>query len=259
VFVTVNDVSLFVEDRGVGSPALVFLHYWGGTHRTWDAVIRELGSGFRTISYDSTGWGQSAPAANGYALGALADGAAGLIQQLRVEEYVLIGHSMGGKVAQLLASRRPQGLLGLILVAPASPGPFRLPEEAKQQQIHAYDNRETVLQTIEFLSARMPDPGAVEQIIEDSLSASPDAKLVWPTTTILEDITAAATQINVPTLVLAGELDRLHPVEQQRTEVIPRISQAELQIVTRAGHLLPVEEPTKLADAIRHFVSTIAK
>jgi 3-oxoadipate enol-lactonase len=259
MFVTVNDVSLFVEDRGEGTLALVFLHYWGGTHRTWDKVIKELGSGFRTIAYDTRGWGQSAPAANGYALSALADDAAALVKHLQIKEYVLIGHSMGGKIAQLLASRKLEGLVGLILVAPASPGPFRLPEEAKEQQLHAYDSRDTVIQTIQFLSARMPDPETVEQMVEDSLSSSADAKLAWPTSGILEDLSEEASQIRTMTLVLAGELDRLHPVEQQRSEVIPKIPNAELQIVPQAGHLLPVEEPVKLADAIRRFVSAIAK
>jgi hypothetical protein len=87
----------------------------------------------------------------------------------------------GSKVAQLLPSRNPTGLAGLILAAPAPPTPVRFPEEIRQQQIHAYDARETVLQTIGFLTAPQPSSNITEQIIEDSLGGSREAVLAWPT------------------------------------------------------------------------------
>ena len=89
---------------------------------------------------------------------------------------------MGGKVAQLAASRRPEGLSGLILVAPAQPTPRRNPEEMRQGQLHAYDNRENVLKTIGSgrLTARPPSPEILEQIVEDSMSGSHEATMAYP-------------------------------------------------------------------------------
>jgi hypothetical protein len=84
-----------------------------------------------------------------------------------------------------------------VLVAPATPTPAHFPEEAKQQQIHAYDNRETVLQTIAFLTARTPDAEIVEQIVQDSLSGTPEAKLTWPASAIDDDISAELKKISV--------------------------------------------------------------
>jgi len=251
----IGNVSLNIEERGAGNLALVFLHYWGGTHRTWSKVAAELQSAYRVVSYDMRGWGESGVAEDGYSITALADEAAALIQYLGLSNYVLIGHSMGGKVAQLVASRNPQGLFALILVAPAIPSPSHLPEEEKQQQIHAYDNRETVLQTIAFLSAQTPDPETVEQILQDSLSGTPDAKLAWPTFAMLEDISSEVSKISVPTLVLAGELDHLDSVEQHRREVIARIPGARLNIIPHSGHLLPIDEPVRLARAIDQFLT----
>ncbi len=257
--VRIQNVELEVEISGRGKPALVFLHYWGGTHRTWDAVARNLQSDFKIITYDMRGWGLSGPADDGYAIKALADEAAALIEHLELETYVLVGHSMGGKVAQLVASSRPLGLAGLILVAPATPMPSHMPEEAKQQQLHAYDDRSTVLQAIEFLCARTPSPELVEQIVTDSLSASTEAKSAWPTQGMFEDISVDVAQIAVPTLVLAGELDRLDSVEQHREEVIARIPGSVLRIVPQSGHLLPIDQPLHTAEAIRDFVHINAR
>jgi len=253
----IGEVSLEIEDRGTGYPSLVFLHYWGGTHRTWNKVAAELQSSYRIITYDMRGWGASGAATDGYSITALEDEAIALIEHLGLSKYVLIGHSMGGKVAQLVASRNPQGLVGLILVAPATPTPSHLPEEAKQQQLHAYDNRETVLQTIAFLSARTPDPETVEQIVQDSLSGTPEAKLTWPTSAIEEDISSELSKITVPTLVLAGEQDRLDSIEQHRREVIARISGARLEIIPHSGHLLPIDEPVQTARAIDLFLKRL--
>ena len=175
--IAIDNVTLNVQVLGQGEPTLVFLHYWGGTHRTWSVVTPQLTSDYRVVTYDMRGWGHSSAAVDGYSIAALANEATALIQQLGLRTYVLVGHSMGGKVAQLVASHRPEGLKGLVLVAPATPTPSHMPEEAKQQQMHAYDDREAVLQTISFLCARMPSAEIVEQIVADSLSGAPEAKL----------------------------------------------------------------------------------
>ena len=246
-----------MQERGAGDLSLVFLHYWGGTHRTWNKVTAELQSSYRTVTYDMRGWGESGASSNGYSIAALADEAIALIEHLALSRYILIGHSMGGKVAQLVASRNPPGLLGLVLVAPATPTPTILPEEAKQQQIHAYDNRETVLQTIAFLSEGALDPETVEQVVRDSLSGTPEAKRAWPATAMLEDISSEVSKITVAALVLAGEQDRLDSVEQHRREVVARIAEATLEVIPQSGHLLPLDEPKPTACAIQQFVDRV--
>ena len=57
---------------------------------------------------------------------------------------MLVGHSMGGKTAQLLAARRPKGLRGLVLVAPAPPAPVGVTPETRETLAHAYDDASTV-------------------------------------------------------------------------------------------------------------------
>ena len=254
----VRGLSLNVEKGGSGELALVFLHYWGGTSRTWNKVVAELKDRFTTVTYDARGWGQSDKSAAGYTLADLADEALSLIQTLGIKSYVLVGHSLGGKVSQLIASRNPEGLQGLVLVAPAPPTPLRFLDEMRETQIHAYDNRENVLQTIKFLSSRMPAPTVVEQIVEDSMSGSREATLAYPTASIREDISSEISKINVPTLVLAGELDQLDSVEQHKREVVARISNAQFTIVKGSGHLIPIDEPVQLAKEIASFVTPLA-
>ena len=104
-----NGIQLNVRDEGRGEPSLLFLHYWGGSSRTWDPVINRLKTDFRCIAYDQRGWGDSDKPETGYSIQDLANDAEALIRMLELTRYVLIGHSMGGKVAQLLASKRAGG------------------------------------------------------------------------------------------------------------------------------------------------------
>jgi pimeloyl-ACP methyl ester carboxylesterase len=252
--VMANGIALHVEEQGAGDLALIFLHYWGGSSRTWRHVTPPLAKSYRTIATDHRGWGESDAPLGGYALADLADDAAGVIDALGIQRHVLVGHSMGGKVAQLLASRRPVGLLGLVLVAPAPPTPLRLPADAREAMADAYSSRQSVDATIDqVLTGKPLSPEDRAQVITDSLRGAPPAKAAWPNSTSQEDISVAVAAINVPTLVIGGELDRVDTVDALRSELLPRIPQAMLEVLPGTGHLSPLESPEEIAGLIAEF------
>ena len=253
-----NGVRIHVEKRGSGAPSLVFLHYWGGSSRTWRHVTERLAGRYQTIATDHRGWGQSDAPPEGYALADLAGDAERVIEALDPAPYVLVGHSMGGKVAQLMASRASKGLVGLVLVAPAPPTPLALPAEARAMMAAAYETRASVEATIDqVLTAKALDPEDRAQVIEDSLHGGRQAKAAWPAASSLEDISGEVHGITVPTLVIAGALDRVDHVETLRAELLTRIPQATLHVLPGTGHLSPLEEPQAIAGLIADFVATL--
>ena len=249
-----NGIVINVEERGAGDPALVFLHYYGGSSRTWKHVIARLAPSFRTIAIDHRGWGQSDAPADGYSLVDLAADAEGVVAALNLQRYVLVGHSMGGKVAQLMASGQPAGLAGLVLVAPSPPSPMVMPAQAREMMAGAYASRETVEATIDHvLTAKPLSAEDREQVIEDSLRGSPQAKVAWPRAMSLEDIAAQVGDINVPTLVIAGALDRVDPPIRLQAELLPRVPQAVMHVLPETGHLSMLEAPDAVASLIEEF------
>ncbi|MBP0606178.1 alpha/beta hydrolase [Burkholderia cenocepacia] len=251
-----NGTRIHVTQAGQGDPALVFLHYYGGSSRTWQRVTDLLSSRYRTVATDHRGWGKSDAPADGYGIADLAADAEGVIETLGLQRYVLVGHSMGGKVAQFIASRRPNGLQGLVLVAPSPPSPMLLSAEERATLTGAYQSRESVEFVIDHvLTAKPLDTACREMVIEDSLKAAPQAKAAWPEVAMREDISAAVTSIDVPTIVLSGELDQVDRVVTLRTELLPRIRQATMHILPGVGHLAPLEAPTEVARLIEDFVA----
>lgn len=254
-----NGIVLNIEEQGQGDLSLVFLHYWGGSSRTWKHVTGKLATSFQTIAIDQRGWGHSEAAASGYSLADLAADAEGVIKALSLRRYVLVGHSMGGKVAQLMASRRPAGLAGLVLVAPSPPTPMALPVEAREMMAGAYESRATVEATIDnVLTARLLSAEDRQQVIEDSLRGAAAAKQAWPHATSQEDIAAQVGKIDVPTLVIAGELDRVDRPDALRVELVSRVPHAVMHILPRTGHLSMLEAPGELTELIEGFCASIA-
>ncbi|MGG2464101.1 alpha/beta fold hydrolase [Streptomyces sp. RGM 3693] len=94
---------IYGQVREGARPALVFLHYWGGSHRTWQRVIENLDPAQGYVAYDHRGWGESADVPGPYGIEQLADDAERVMNGLNYDEYLVVGHSMGGKVAQVLA------------------------------------------------------------------------------------------------------------------------------------------------------------
>jgi pimeloyl-ACP methyl ester carboxylesterase len=256
--ITTNGIRIHVDEKGHGERAIVFLHYWGGSSRTWRFVTQALSDQYRTIATDHRGWGDSDAPAEGYTLADLADDAQGAIAALGLSRYVVVGHSMGGKVAQLLASRRPPGLEALVLVAPSPPSPQLLSDEQRAIQLSAYDSRESVGWVVDNVLTGSPLAAERrEQVIEDSLRGAPQAKAAWPNVAMREDITAEVASIDVPVLVIAGECDQVDRVETLQAQLLPRIAGARLRILPGVGHLSPLEAPSALVAAIRAFIGDL--
>ena len=253
-----NGTRIHVKQRGSAELALVFLHYYGGSSRTWDKVADALPDRYRIVATDHRGWGDSDAPANGYRIADLANDAEGVIDALGLKRYVLVGHSMGGKVAQLMASRRPRGLEGLVLVAPSPPTAMLLSAAERATLRGAYQSRESVEFVIDHvLTARSLDAACREQVIEDSLKAAPQAKAAWPDVAMAEDICAAVESIDVPTLVISGERDQVDRVATLEAELLPRIPHAAMYILPDTGHLSPLEAPAEVAQTIASFVAAI--
>ncbi|MBB3212702.1 pimeloyl-ACP methyl ester carboxylesterase [Herbaspirillum sp. Sphag1AN] len=253
-----NGIRIFVEEQGQGDLPLVFLHYWGGSTRTWHHVTHALSDAYRTICMDHRGWGQSDAPEEGYGLADLAADAQGVIDALNLRRYVLVGHSMGGKVAQLLAAQQPAGLAGLVLVAPSPPQPLSMPPEARAMMTDAYTTRINVEMSINHvLTAKPLSPADREQVIQDSLRGATQAKVAWPQSTSLEDITSQVAAIKVPTIVIAGEADRVDSVDLLQRELLSRVTHARLHVVPGTGHLSMLESPEEVTRLIREFVASL--
>ncbi len=249
--VRVNGVDINVIDVGCGGPAFIFLHYWGGSSRTWGPVIAGLSETNRCIAIDFRGWGQSSKDAPDYELEMLASDVIGVVEELGLQEFIIVGHSMGGKVAQLVAARKPEGLEALILIAPAPPTPMNVPKEQREQMIASYQARQGAETVVGILSERRLTDAHREQVIEDTLRGAPDAKRAWPERGMTKDISEKASEIDVPVRVIVGSADKVESETALRAAFHEALPGTQFVVLPGVGHLSPLEATAEVVDAIR--------
>lgn len=234
--------------------ALVFLHYWAGSGREWEAVANLLTPDYRCLMPDLGGFGDAPAPAGGYSVDAYADSVERLVAEAGLMRYVLVGHSMGGKFALALAARQPAGLVGVALLSPSPPTPEPMTDEDRHSSLRAYGKPAEAAKTYEKITAR-PHPAAIrQQIIDDNLRSSKAAYDAWMLHGSRENIAARMCDVRVPCTILAGDQDQVMSPSVHGLETLPLLPEGTpLEIIAGAGHLLPYDAPQEVAQLLRAF------
>jgi pimeloyl-ACP methyl ester carboxylesterase len=134
--VDIGTHRLHVQCSGTGLPAVVFDAALGGSSLSWSLVHPAIASLTHACVYDRAGFGWSEAGPLPRTAGRIADELYELLRSAAVSgPYVLVGHSYGGLVARLFASRHPERTAGLVLVEPAMPEEWANPGEAQRALI----------------------------------------------------------------------------------------------------------------------------
>ncbi|MBB3879495.1 alpha/beta hydrolase [Sphingomonas pseudosanguinis] len=247
-------------------PSLVFLHALGASHREWDGVRADL-SDIDGIALDLPGFGERK--GEGYAdVAAMADDLAGEIRRRRLTACILVGHSMGGKIATIVAARAAAGevglagVVGVVLVAASPPCPEPMDEDRREQMIGwVADGAIGRADAETFVDANtatpLPEP-LREKAIADVRRSSREAWLGWLERGSLEDWRARVGRVSIPALIVAGAEDGDLGEAAQRAHNLPHYPHAEVRSVEGAAHLIPYEQPQALARLIRAHVAAVA-
>jgi pimeloyl-ACP methyl ester carboxylesterase len=244
-------------------PLAVLLHGIGGGREGWASTGPALAAAcFTVLAVDLPGYGHSAPLAEP-SIDAFAAAVQRLIETTDASGQgaaLVVGHSLGGMVAQALAATAPQCVAALVL-AGTSPA-FGSSDGAWQQEFLAA--RLAPLDAglgMPGLAARLVPAMAGRDATPERLAAAqalmagvPEAtyRAVLPAL-VRFDRRAALPAIGVPTLVLAGEDDRTAPPAVAQ-RMAARIAHAECRVLPRTGHLLMLENPAAFDAALIDFV-----
>jgi aminoacrylate hydrolase len=236
-----NGIQTHYEIHGRG-PALVFVSGLGGGGAYWAPQIDVFAQHFTVVTYDQRGAGKSDHPDEPYSIATLADDLHALIEALGLHQPVLIGHSTGGAIGQVLAAREPTLLAGMILYASwsKSDAHFNWCFRMRRILLEAAPLEEYVHGSALFLYP----PEHIRTHAETLSPALLASVANFPAREIIlrridaimaHDATAQLSSIRIPTLVVCAEDDVLTPPYQSRllAEAIPG---SELQIVPQGGH-----------------------
>ncbi|MBT2556994.1 alpha/beta hydrolase [Hymenobacter sp. ISL-91] len=236
------------------SLTFICLHYWAGAGHEFDQVAELLAPDYQLLAPDLGGFGSAPALPGGFTVAAYADAVAAYIEAECPGRYVLVGHSMGGKIALELAARRPAGLAGVVLLSPSPPGPEPMTDEDRQASLQAWGKSAEAEKTVRHITAR-PLPAAMHrQVVADNLASSHAAWEAWLLHGSREDISPRMVLIEVPCALIAGDQDAVLSPSVHGLETLPLLPVGTtLEIIAGAGHLLPYESPEEVAALLYRF------
>jgi pimeloyl-ACP methyl ester carboxylesterase len=252
-FLKNGSIQLCCERRGHGARHVLFAHGWISSRRMWYDVVDRLDHDRFTLHlFDFRGCGLSDRPRTPDDLAEYAGDLRTVLSAIEAP-VTLVGHSLGGRLAQYVATERPANLERLILVAPGSAKSLRFTPKRRAQAMEIYGSRERIEAFQRAAMFREVPPAVMQRIVEDALVASYE-HWVGGEERGRVDFSDRLAAIAVPTLAIAGNNDPLAPPSRVKREVTGAIHDALFVLLRDAGHNLPIETPDDIAEAVRRFV-----
>jgi len=230
---------------------VLFVHGWMMNGHVFDELLGQLDtSALSCVIPDQRGAGESDKPASGYTLERYAADMLGLLATLPAGPVTLVGHSMGGQVAQLVAASVPERIAGLVLINTVPASGIPLPPDA-QGLFRGAASREPQA-TILGMACKELTEASTEQLL--SYGATVSAPCIaesfdaWMNGGFAERLAS----ITAPTLVIATD-DPFLPADFLRQAVVAPIAKARLATISGPGHYPQVERSAETAGVIDGF------
>jgi len=241
---------LAVSVAGSG-PLVLFLHGIRGNRRNWqpqiDAFAKE---GFTAAAWDARGYGESDDYEGALQFDHFAGDVMRVVEHFGARKLHLVGLSMGGRIARNVALRFPERLLSLTLASTAPGFDALSPDQVRR---FVTEHRDRTPDTVRKLLGSRARKEAFDEISDSLARVREESYRKTLIASVAQDRDAPIEEIHVPTLVIAGDEDKVYPVRIAR-ELAQRIPGAKLVIMRGAGHLPNLERPGRFNEILLDFL-----
>lgn len=247
--------NIFIDDGGTGELPIIFIHSLAGNMQQWSAQIDHVRKTRRAIALDLRGHGQSKPNANGeFTIDLLVADVHAVVNELGLQKFILVGHSMGGSVAVAYAGAYPEHVAGLLLVDPSGDS-TQIPEGEIRPFIDAMRS-EAYQSVVE---------GYWQQILTGA-TATTQTKVMQdlrntPKETVVELLTALFGYHPVPALnrFHGPKLSIITPITDIPIGLHNLVSDLPHVMVTGTGHWLHMDKPEHFNQILDDFLASTDK
>ena len=265
-----NSVNLFYTDLGRGKP-VVFIHGWPLNHIMWEYQLAELPKhNLRCIAYDRRGFGRSDYPWEKYDYDTFADDLKALLDQLHLTEVTLVGFSMGGgEIARYIGKYGNDKISKVVLISSVTPfmlktddNPEGVGKEVFDEMVENIDkDRPAFLDEfgkkfygVSLFSGAVSEPTLAwnqSVCLMSSHKATIDCVRAFSETDFRGDLA----MINVPTLIIHGDDDKIVPIEVSGNRTSMMLPNAKYIVYQDAPHGLFITEKDKLNMDLIDFIN----
>ncbi|GIJ32364.1 alpha/beta fold hydrolase [Verrucosispora sp. WMMD703] len=266
-------IDLYYEDHGSGQP-IVLIHGFPFNGATWEKVSGPLlDAGYRVITYDRRGYGNSAQPAFGYDYDTFAADLDVLMTELDLRNTILVGHSMGtGEVTRYLGAYGSDRVDRAVLLAPLAPYLRQAPDNPEGVEASLFEGFKQAITQDRFAYLTQfcnnffnYDENKGKLVSEEayrahwnigamaSAKATHDSVDAWGT-----DFRADVSRIDVPVLIVQGDKDNVLPYPKTGQRLQPMLADSRLVTLKGAPHGTPWTNADEVNKAIMEFIGSPA-
>ena len=261
--VMADGIRLRVLEAGAG-PTLMLVHGLSASHDIWEHVVDEFSDRYHVVALDLPGHGESDKPDAPYTIDFYAGVVRTLARELGIEQAIVVGSSLGGKIAIELACWYPRFVRALILSAPAAEyarglRPFGKAIQALSRPVVMRIALERALEQTFHDRLRMGHLTR-QKLLRARLDADDFPAFARAVARSVGGVLAAETQplarITQPVLAVWGRQDRIVPA-RRALELMRGIPHAELRLIDACGHVAMLEQPGEFNRYVDEFLDTL--
>jgi len=264
-----GNIDLYYEDHGTGGP-IVLIHGYPLNGASWEKQVSALlGAGFRVITYDRRGFGQSSKPTTGYNYDTFAEDLRKLVTQLGLRDFTLAGFSMGGgEVARYMGRYGSKDVSKAVFISSVPPYLLRAADNPEGVDGSVFEGIQKAIladryaffteffknfyNTDQYLGTRVSEQ-AVQSSWNIAASSSATASLAC-VPTWHEDFRKDLARVQVPSLVIHGDADRIVPFASSGQRTANMVPGARLVIVKNGPHCITWTHPDEVNTALLNFL-----
>ncbi|HEX9978965.1 MAG TPA: alpha/beta hydrolase [Flavobacterium sp.] len=268
---TDSGISLYIKDYGEGPP-VILIHGWPLSGEMWEYQVETLvNGGFRVITYDRRGFGQSSKPWFGYDYDSLADDLKEIIDELELDNITLVGFSMGGgEVVRYFSRHGGKGVTKAVLVGSITPFLLKTDDNPDGTPKEEFDEmaRQLRKDRMEFLESfgkmfygvNMVNHPVSQAYLQHDLMvagcASPRATLECLNSFSTTDFRNEMALLNVPVLLIHGDADKTVPIASSGEKAAKLLPNCRYLVYDGAPHGLFYTEKEKFNKDLLDFLKT---
>ncbi|MHA1785245.1 MAG: alpha/beta fold hydrolase [Candidatus Helarchaeota archaeon] len=260
--IALSHVRMYYEITGNLESKYTFLmiHGWTESHKFWGEQVDYFSKYYRIVTLDLKGHGQSSKNRRGYSIKKLSRDVLDLKQFLKLENIILIGHSLGGMIALDYFFRRNSGEVKALMLFNTTSTPFKLIPRSLSELggMGKFGLRKILMGVYDFspdvvLNLTDRKKLNVDELIEEANRTLPLVTIRLGLGTSTFNVTHKLHEINVPTLLITGELDMVTPIRIMKS-MSEKIPNSEFRIIKGSGHMAAIEKCDEVNKIMREFL-----
>lgn len=267
-----DGTAIFFRDSGGSGQPVVFSHGWPLSGAAWDAQMLFLAQqGYRVIAVDRRGHGMSAATWHGNDMDHYADDLASVIESLKLNKAVLIGHSTGGgEVARYVGRHGNKRIAKIVLIAAVTPFMLKTPTHPNGAPIEVFDGLRAGVANLRsqfyldlsmaFFGFNRPGAKPVAGLTQDfyRLGMQSDVRSSYECIKAFSetDLRGDLQKFAVPTLLMHGDDDQIVPIDISSKEAVKLIKGATLKVYPGLPHGMAMSHPATINPDLLAFIKS---